>query len=104
VEAVSDLTQFLLDRIAEDKERFAVEDWELEWVAAPDSTAGAGDDAYIITLHSRLLAECEAKRQIVEECAEKKDWYENSWGYRVILRLLAVPYADHPDYQQEWRP
>ena len=33
-----------------------------------------------------------------------------SWGSEVVsgpcatLRLLALPYADHPDYREEWRP
>ena len=43
----------------------------------------------------RILAECEAKRRIVER------WREL---HPDVLRLLALPYADHADYQQEWRP
>jgi hypothetical protein len=51
----------------------------------------------------RVLAECEAKRRIVE-VARFADEGPAGWGYRSILRLLALPYADHPDYSPEWRP
>jgi len=43
----------------------------------------------------RVLAECEAKRSIVELIS--------SPGPQA-LRLLALPYADHPDYLPEWKP
>lgn len=49
---------------------------------------------------SRVLAECEAKRRIVSMGSEWLD--EDSGGE--LLKLLALPYAYHPDYQQEWRP
>ncbi|RZQ60479.1 DUF6221 family protein [Amycolatopsis suaedae] len=26
------------------------------------------------------------------------------WNWCLTLRLLALPYADHKDYQEEWRP
>lgn len=118
--------EFLLERIAEDQARFAVEDWEHEWVASPDSTAGAGDDAYIIDLHERLLAECEAKRGIVEAYREeraRRDAYQASSaelrrsgaqlrrssaarcrGLEIAVQLLAEVYADHSDYDPAWRP
>jgi hypothetical protein len=69
---------------------------------------------------ARVLAECEAKRRIVaihardygHECpGEGEDpimipagWY-GSDGCRDcdVLRLLALPYASHPDYREEWR-
>lgn len=41
---------------------------------------------------ARVLAEVEAKRRIVFEVAMP------------VLALLALPYADHPDYREEWRP
>jgi hypothetical protein len=29
----------------------------------------------------------------------------NHWSYPCdTLKLLALPYADHPDYRDEWRP
>jgi hypothetical protein len=42
---------------------------------------------------ARVLAECEARRRIVTEC-----------GWETVMRHLALPYADHPDYRDEWRP
>lgn len=68
-------------------------------------------------MHERsyMLADVEAKRRIVEqhagddahECAGESD----PWGRATVfemncptLRLLALPYADHPDYDEAWRP
>ncbi len=57
---------------------------------------------------SRVLAECEAKRRIVDECtpwvSEPSDDYGAQTVSEMTLRFLALPYADHPDYRQEWRP
>jgi hypothetical protein len=67
---------------------------------------------------ARVLAECEAKRRIVEQC---KEWLSygpvKSWetdrgedaalsedAAPAILRLLALPYTNHPRYREEWRP
>lgn len=55
---------------------------------------------------TRVLADCEAKRRIVEECAQRIDdpvsYYDSPGFGRDVLRLLAQPYADHPDYNPEW--
>lgn len=57
----------------------------------------------------RVLAECEAKRRIVErwEVAylslnydEFDLWVHKAAGF--TLGALALPYADHPDYRPEW--
>ena len=46
------------------------------------------------------LAECKVKRKIVEWCASP------SWSAGLhadyILRLLVLPYVDHPDCLHEW--
>lgn len=105
---MSDLVEFLLARIAEDE---------------TDVAAGV----YTGDAHRRIKAECEAKRRIVEEhqpvdysglgmtspgacCICGADlgmgdweWVEGSFPC-ATLRALALPYADHPDYRQEWRP
>jgi hypothetical protein len=69
----------------------------------------------------RMLAECEAKRRIVDQYRDAKHWNAAEWdnGYdddgreysdaiaetwETATRLLALPYADHPDYREEWRP
>lgn len=75
---------------------------------------------------ARVLAECEAKRCIVELhftangtspdgppcCNRCTEW--DDYPYRVVagddpwpcvtLKLLALPYASHPDYDPLWRP
>ena len=51
--------------------------------------------------HALILsdrAEVDAKRRIIAE-----DWPGDPCS-RYILCLLALPYADHPDYDEAWRP
>lgn len=72
---MSDLTDFLLARIAEDEAVIL---------------GGGGCDHW-----DRALAECQAKRLIVE------DETSNEWQ---PLRYLATVYVNHPDYREEWKP
>lgn len=69
---------------------------------------------------ARVLAELDAKRRILD--LHQMDWRERpergigeaddpycvacfGEGYPcATLRLFALPYADHPDYQPEWAP
>jgi hypothetical protein len=85
------LTDFLLARI-EDDEAYAVTHREL----LPEEDEG---------FYHRLLADSGTKRSQVGSL----DWIAN--GYypstplaKSMLALLALPYADHPDYREEWRP
>lgn len=107
---MSDLAEFLLARVVE------LETW------ARESVQTFVDPAW-------MLAECEAKRRIVGlHRADPKPEYDNGHGtthdedgqflgYRTdlceedgetvpcpTLRLLALAYADHPDYDESWRP
>lgn len=68
---------------------------------------------------ARVLAEVEAYRRIVELHQRDPDWsgwsgdwcrtcgtaseYPTDWPCET-LRLLALPYAEHPDYDESWRP
>ena len=52
---------------------------------------------------ARVLAECEAKRLIVEHFSETGIDFLGEIA-RVPLRALAAVYADHPDYDEAWRP
>ena len=60
----------------------------------------------------RVLAECEAKRRIVEVHLSGEAWCDHCSGGEhrgnpdacPTLRLLALPYVDHPDYDETWRP
>ena len=54
----------------------------------------------------RMLAEVNAKRALIAETIEPYLGMDTTMA-RVAnqaLRLLALPYADHPDYRPEWRP
>lgn len=106
------LTEFLLARIAEDAEHARLK--LTPHGSAPGSMV-------------RVLAECEAKRRIVglhapitlrritypggrlnEVQACGYDTYEDGAGWVDYpcwtLQILALPYASHPDYREEWRP
>ena len=51
----------------------------------------------------RVLAECEAKRRLVRELVDYMEGDYAPWNER-FLKLLALLFADHPDYRQEWKP
>lgn len=52
-----------------------------------------------------VLAECEAKRRIVEHFTKHRNWQEFYGAIAMVpLKALASVYADHPDYREEWRP
>lgn len=99
------IADFLLARIAED-EAAAREPW------GHDETLDS--EVQFLYQRERVLAECEAKRQIlglaqyVEEnegggaAIALFDGY--SLGPSGVLPVLATVYASHPDYDQSWRP
>lgn len=111
-----DLTEFLTARLT-DKEGRAR---ELEAAYARDEVrVGASVvNAGALVIPARMLAECAAKRRIVElHVRSAKDGHicPSSRGDGTLwsflddpacdtLRLLALPYADHSDYREEWRP
>ena len=108
------LTDFLLARIAEDEavaERLrrpsAGDPWGWQEHPHPLTTCGHGQRVVHAT-PARVLAECEAKRRIVAALpadpggvGEKYDYDGNAWA---VLCALALPYADHDDYDASWRP
>ena len=119
-----ELTEFLLARIAEDEETARAADgprWfhhdkvvtfeafgpDGDWVDAssPISVDTRANGWHIVRWSpARVLAECEAKRKIVErylECVGDP----NRWGDALspVLDALVQPYADHPDFREEWR-
>jgi hypothetical protein len=107
------LTEFLLARIAED-EATAREaqtlasiytDPQWHWLVAHNDGS-----RWQQTSHdpARVLAECEAKRRIVElvgRPSSDDEWFMGrADALDEVLSYLALPYADHPDYREEWRP
>ena len=89
------LTEFLTARIDEDEEM-------ANFGAYGPSPDRAGWTRYSPAA-MRMLAECEAKRRIVDRYAYLYT-HGDSGDMRWVLPLLALPYADHPDYRPEWRP
>ena len=104
------LSDFLLARIAEDEAVARALDWMPRWVMAHDLVSAPTGVTEHIIRHDprRVLAECEAKRRIVEFASEDEDagFEANDAGVyaRFILRHLATVYAENPDYREEWRP
>jgi len=95
----SDLTNFLLARIAEDEAGARMMRDREDGVAVPISHWRG------VRFTDRMLAECEAKRRIIE-CAQEA-LAEHQIGtakWLRVLHALAVPYADCDDYRDEWRP
>ncbi|MET8766347.1 DUF6221 family protein [Streptomyces sp. NPDC004658] len=77
------------------------------------ATVERDEDRAHIARHdpARVLREVEAKRQILAAHAlngwvcSTCDNEEVDQDYPCLtLRLLALPYVDHPDYRAEWRP
>jgi len=71
--------------------------------------SAVGDAAHVIRhAPARVLAEVEAKRQILADCmATIANAGAGPGEYGLALstiQSLALPYADHDDYRQEWRP
>ncbi len=107
------LVQFLLARVAEDEEwaQAAAEDADFyshekgyavdhKWLRIARHTSGGRRSEHLDGVPSppRVLAECEAKRRLLGWARIE---HRNT---NPVLRLLALPYADHPDYREEWRP
>jgi hypothetical protein len=102
-----DIVEFLTARIEEDEAA------ALKLLADP-ALAVSGE-----WYERRLLRECEAKRQLIGiiEAARQsvlatlvsQDSTDPGWVPDVIewttlsLHTLALPYADHPEYQAGWR-
>ncbi|MER5350615.1 DUF6221 family protein [Kitasatospora sp. NPDC002551] len=56
-------------------------------------------------LPNRVLAEIAAKRRIIAECCHMiRRGQPEKAGAEWILQVLAMPYADRPDYRPEWAP
>ena len=89
------------------------------WVPSPEGDAGIWDsdgtprvkfvwaqerDHIVRHDPARVLREVEAKRRIIgriDSHATVMGWDE---VHGDLLRALALPYNDHPDYRPEWRP
>ncbi|MFF8840568.1 DUF6221 family protein [Streptomyces sp. NPDC015130] len=110
----TDLIAFLRARLDEDEQaaRAANSGW-YSYDAEQAIAFVPVEDAQHIARHSpaRVLAEVEAKRQIIkqhERYAAERRRMMGGWDPRSddspILSALAAVYADHSDYQPDWRP
>jgi hypothetical protein len=93
------LADFLLARIAEDESLL-----DPDWLVY-----GGKGEVWTTEAVARVRAECEAKRKIIEQwdCAQYPvSDADNAIDMELTLTLmhLAAVYADHPDYNEEWRP
>lgn len=108
---MADLVEFLLARIAEDErliERGRAHS-ALDRCMTPNRIAVMPVDGgwELVLDYERVLAECEAKRRIVEQYEARENGDPDvTEDWRVIQRVvayLASVYADHPAYDPEWR-
>lgn len=126
------LAEFILARIAEEATEAvaaSVDQWGyrvgsyegLEWTSlalSPERDTTAAQDQFIARHDpARVLAECDAKRRIVDlHGMSYADAADETWARNgrcdtcrdavpcPTLRLLALPYADHDQYDPSWRP
>ena len=106
---MSDLIRFLLARIAEVEAaaQRAISSGR-SW-ASVDYYDGALADHGGYHSPAHVLAECKAKRRIMEIAEDQIRLGNQARGWdnwrdmaQQNLRVLASPYADHPDYRAEW--
>lgn len=131
------LTDFLLARIAEDEAVAKVVHSDPTRQRDPEAWFCGDQQSHVGLSPARVLAECEAKRRLVEMheandggIHDRGRWdadagamvacrywfccicdYDRDYGYVggpdegcETLRTLALPYADHADYREAWRP
>ena len=107
------IADFLLARFAEDEEiaRRAVcrEVDNLRHDGLPDTTREDLLNMPESDAWRRPFLEVEAKRGIVERYQVlfpdgATDLAFDTIASAYVLRYLALPYAEHPDYRPEWRP
>lgn len=123
---MTDLAEFLLARLGEDAAvaRACEEEGDtsaLSWNAAAEPGMSESMDKIHDHVQRwdalRVLAECEAKRYIVRMCSELLRAFDDREGGMwpdvnrrerthafAFLAHLALPYADHEAWREEWRP
>jgi hypothetical protein len=116
---MSELTEFLLARIAEDEAVAlvaATRDWQNVVVMVSAGNGWAVESVFADHAErwtpARVLAECEAKRRIINFAVRTEEAMAHEYGGDVTdadidgndaLLALAAVYADHSDYDESWR-
>jgi hypothetical protein len=104
---MSDLVEFLRARLDEDEQvarpSLGAERWSPEAINMYAPGLGAGTLAHIARHDpARVLREVEAKRQLIAHLIEFMEGDYAPWN-EDALKIIALPYADHPSYREEWR-
>jgi hypothetical protein len=113
--AMDGLVAFLKARLDEDARIAQQADWGTRQhsEAFVTSVSSPGIAPLFGLSPSRALAEIEAKRRIIEQFTMihlPTEWTDAgpAVGAYVkmqwVLKYLALPYADHPEYREEWKP
>lgn len=113
---MDDLIAFLRARVADSRERIL----DLRRMTAEDRGL---DEPWTPEGHDPVMVDLDAKRRIIDvhehressprwdpgaiycvvcDAEEEPMGLKNGWC--ITLRLLALPFADHPDYNPSWRP
>jgi hypothetical protein len=75
-----------------------------------DESTPSHEEADHIARHdpARVLRDVEARRGTLEFLVAELERTDSPWWYddklERLLKLSALPYADHPDYRTEWAP
>ncbi|MFI6304291.1 DUF6221 family protein [Amycolatopsis thailandensis] len=114
---MDDLIAFLNAQLDKDAER-AYSGWGRD----PEGRWENMDEGNSVMTPRAVLADVAAKRQIIEFCGEREQHFVGLPGalenpkardflpglrqpsHSMVLKFLALPYADHPDYREEWKP
>lgn len=112
---MDDLIEFLRARYAEeqaeaekqpDDDDYPLDSWTIRW----EETGEWNSYSYVRITRARVLREVEAKRRLLCQFEHRGNSVRatvvpSTGGvWDDLLRMLAAPYADHPDYRQEWAP
>lgn len=112
---MTDLVEFLRARLDEDAEvANATRKFE-QRVPHTEQWFASHSNAITSMAPHRAVAEVEAKRRLLGShydyrgvCTRCFDWQNKPVEREPfpceVVRLLALPYADHPDYDESWRP
>lgn len=87
------------DRDAFPSYPWGAEEGELEFMAGPGHPSRVLAE---VAMKRRILAEHRDDRTSCSTCGTAGE-YDVPWPCTTV-ELLALPYADHPDYRQEWAP
>lgn len=116
---MSDLAAFLSARLDEDEQAVRSvltdgTDWEVIVICQMGVTAHLPAREHIERWSpARMLAEVAAKRRMLDDLypevkgadeAIEGEWNSSPDNADALLEMLALPYAGHPDYRQEWKP